>query len=246
MKRFLLFLMLVLNLGSIPIYAQKEMKDIDLTNIKTLLVAQWGNYVDLFLVSDLDLSALGMYSSITYDVREYVEKFGEYTMRDYTSDMRLVYKSDNVLYIKGFGFDPETGALVIEGPDSYLIANGKTGITYNENGERDDKGMASYDADGHIIEWSWARQKRPVTYSKSGMLESVVYTSDKFIFTWKNGLLTEISVCQNYGDKRENKHFWAEVVEKNSDGYWTELDIYRKDRDGEKVKKWRYSRKINK
>ncbi len=242
MKRITVLFALLMSLLSLPLSAQKEMKDVDLINIKTLLIAQWQKCEELFAISDLDIAALGLYSTIKYDVKEYVEKFGDYTMQDYLTDMRLVDKRGSILFIHGFGFDYDTGALVVEGPDSYLICNGKTGITFNKEGERDDRGSAEYDTAGRIIDWSWARQKRAITYSKAGYLYSVEFLGKRYIFTWKDGLLSEISVREVYGNKEETTHYWAEVVERNNNGYWTELDIYEKSKNKEKVKSMRYSR----
>lgn len=243
MKKMTLLLALVLSLLSLPVYGQKEIRDVDLSNIKTLTVAHLGEPDGLFTVSDLDLAALQTYSSIRYDIKEYVEKFGDYSLRDYADDLRLLDRKGTIQYINGVGFDSETGAIII-GAGSYLISNGKTGITYSQDGKRDDKGYAEYDAAGRIVKWSWARLERPIMYSKNGLLYTIVRSSEKFTFIWKNGLLAEISTCRTYSQNKEEKHFWAEVVEKNAEGYWTELDIYRKTADTDKVKKWRLSRKF--
>jgi hypothetical protein len=245
MKKLTLLLTLGVSLLSLPAYAQREIRDVDLSNIKALVVAQWGEVEDIFPISDLDLQALRTYSQITYDIKEYVEKFGDYTQRDYATDMRLLDKRGTIQFIKGFGFDSETGAIVI-GDDTYLISNGKTGITYDQEGERDDKGSAEYDTAGRIVKWSWVLQQRPITYSKNGLLNTIQYSSLKYTFTWKDGLLSEVSTCYTYSQNKEEKHFWTKVVEKNSDGYWTELDIYRKTKDTDKVLKWRISRKFSK
>lgn len=229
-----------------PLFAQKQIRELDLINMKTLIIAQWQECEDLFLISDVDMKAIEKYSSISVDTYAYEKKFGESTMREYSSDQKVLQANENNMYLGNgsIGFDSVTGALITGAQDSYLVSFGKTGITFDENGERNGKGAAEYDERGRIVDWSWAQQRRSISYSPNGLMQSLIFNGEEFVFSWDNGLLTEISVRSTYGDKSEDSHYWAEVVERNSDGYWTTLDLFKRNRGGEKVKLYRYIRKF--
>lgn len=261
MKKNLIYrialIMTILSCVSQSLYAQKNIQEADVVNMKTLsmFIGPERMYFDFngcesyFIVSDLDYATINKYSSIKMEIGNYVQKFGEYVLKPIEGySWNVLSKRAENVSIFGVKYDTETGALVMppvpNEPAIYLFMRGDSGITYDKKGARYDFGEAKLDDKGRIIDWyDRSRQRKLINYDSNGRITLVTMRSRKYEMKWTNGNLSEMIIREDFGQKKIVCHYWYEIVEKNEDGLWTVADIYI-EKNNTKTKVNRYTRKF--